>query len=110
MGGWKKWAGFVIWCVLLFGGMIAAGTDLWPLGVAAVVAGAVGLVLWSRRYATVFVCPSCGAELSGQDFRSSRWSPDGTDALPQLWSDASRRGMPQKRAVKKCPVHRALFL
>ena len=52
MGGWKKWAGFVIWCVLLFGGMIAAGTDLWPLGVAAVVAGAVGLVLWSRRYAT----------------------------------------------------------
>ena len=57
MGGWKKWAGFVIWCVLLFGGMIAAGTDLWPLGVAAVVAGAVGLVLWSRRYATVFVCP-----------------------------------------------------
>ena len=32
MGGWKKWAGFVIWCVLLFGGMIAAGTDLWPLG------------------------------------------------------------------------------
>ena len=36
MGGWKKWAGFVIWCVLLFGGMIAAGTDLWPLGVAAV--------------------------------------------------------------------------
>ena len=23
MGGWKKWAGFVIWCVLLFGGMIA---------------------------------------------------------------------------------------
>ena len=34
MGGWKKWAGFVIWCVLLFGGMIAAGTDLWPLGVA----------------------------------------------------------------------------
>ena len=40
MGGWKKWAGFVIWCVLLFGGMIAAGTDLWPLGVAAVVAGA----------------------------------------------------------------------
>ena len=46
MGGWKKWAGFVIWCVLLFGGMIAAGTDLWPLGVAAVVAGAVGLVLW----------------------------------------------------------------
>ncbi|CAN4026656.1 YlxR domain-containing protein, partial [Dysosmobacter welbionis] len=48
----------------------------------------------------VFVCPSCGAELSGKDFRSSRWSPDGTDALPQLWSDASRRGMPQKRAVK----------
>ena len=32
MGGWKKWAGFVIWCVLLFGGMIAAGTGLWPLG------------------------------------------------------------------------------
>ena len=49
MGGWKKWAGFVIWCVLLFGGMIAAGTDLWPLGGAAVVAGAGGLVLWSRR-------------------------------------------------------------
>lgn len=81
MGGWKKWAGFVIWCVLLFGGMIAAGTDLWPLGVAAVVAGAVGLVLWSRRYATVFVCPSCGAELSGQDFRSSKWSPDGSKIM-----------------------------
>ena len=32
MGGWKKRAGFVIWCVLLFGGMIAAGTDLWPPG------------------------------------------------------------------------------
>lgn len=55
MGGWKKWAGFVIWCVLLFGGMIAAGTDLWPLGVAAVVAGAVGLVLWSRQYSGVRV-------------------------------------------------------
>jgi len=68
MGGWKKWAGFVIWCVLLFGGVI-------------VVAGAVGLVLWSRRYATVFVCPSCGAELSGQDFRSSKWSPDGSKIM-----------------------------
>ena len=63
MGGWKKWAGFVIWCALLFGGMIAAGTDLWPLG------------------ATVFVCPSCGAELSGQDFRSSKWSPDGSKIM-----------------------------
>lgn len=53
MGGWKKWAGFVIWCVLLFGGMIAAGTGLWPLGPigpAAVMMGVVGLVLWSRRY------------------------------------------------------------
>ena len=29
---WKKWAGFVIWCVLLFGVIISAGTDLWPLG------------------------------------------------------------------------------
>lgn len=57
MGGWKKWAGFVIWCVLLFGGMIAAGTDLWPLGVAAVVAGAVGLVLWSRRYQRCLCAP-----------------------------------------------------
>ena len=45
MGGWKKWAGFVIWCVLLFGGMIAAGTGLWPLGAAAAAVGAVGLLL-----------------------------------------------------------------
>lgn len=58
MGGWKKWAGFVIWCVLLFGGMIAAGTDLWPLGPigpAAVMMGVVGLVLWSRQYSGVRV-------------------------------------------------------
>lgn len=55
---WKKWAGFVIWCVLLFGGMIAAGTDLWPLGPigpAAVMMGVVGLVLWSRQYSGVRV-------------------------------------------------------
>ena len=81
MGTWKKWAGSVesgAW--VLFGGMIAAGTGLWPLGPigpAAVMHGVVGLVLWSRQYAAVFVCPSCGAELSGKDFRSSRWSPDG---------------------------------
>ncbi len=58
MGGWKKWAGFVIWCVLLFGGMIAAGTGLWPLGPigpAAVMMGVVGLVLWSRQYSGVRV-------------------------------------------------------
>lgn len=55
---WKKWAGFVIWCVLLFGGMIAAGTGLWPLGPigpAAVMMGVVGLVLWSRQYSGVRV-------------------------------------------------------
>ena len=58
MGGWKKWAGFVIWCVGLFGGMIAAGTGLWPLGPigpAAVMMGVVGLVLWSRQYSGVRV-------------------------------------------------------
>ena len=43
--------------------------------------GAVGLLLWSRRYTAVFVCPSCGAELSGQDFRSSKWSPDGSKIM-----------------------------
>ena len=55
---WKKWAGFVIWCVLLFGGMIAAGTGLWPLGPigpAAVMMGVVGLVMWSRQYSGVRV-------------------------------------------------------
>ena len=76
MGGWKKWAGFVIWCVLLFGGMIAAGTDLWPLGVAAVGGWSCG-----AGNTAVFVCPSCGAELSGQDFRSSKWSPDGSKIM-----------------------------
>ena len=38
MGGWKKWAGFVIWCVLLF-------------------------------------------LLSGQDFRSSKWSLNGSKIM-----------------------------
>ena len=77
MGIWKKWAGFGVWCVLLFGGMILAGTGLWPLGTAAAAVGAVGLLLWGRGYAAVFVCPSCGAELSGRDFRFSKWSLDG---------------------------------
>ncbi|MFR3181199.1 hypothetical protein [Dysosmobacter welbionis] len=42
----------------LFGGMIAAGTGLWPLGPigpAAVMMGVVGLVLWSRQYSGVRV-------------------------------------------------------
>ena len=99
MGTWRKWAGFGVWCVVLFGGMILAGTGLWPLGAAAAAVGAVGLVLWGRRYTAVFVCPACGAELSGQDFRSSKWS-----------LNVSRRGMPQKRVIKKCPVLRTLFL
>ena len=47
---WRKWAGFGGWCVLLCGGMILAGTGLWPLGTAAAAVGAVGLVLWGRRY------------------------------------------------------------
>lgn len=81
MGIWKKWAGFGVWCVLLFGGMILAGTGLWPLGTAAAAVGAVGLLLWGRRYAAVFVCPSCGAELSGRDFRLSKWSPDGNKIM-----------------------------
>ena len=50
MGTWRKWAGFGVWCVVLFGGMILAGTGLWPLGAAAAAVGAVGLVLWGRRY------------------------------------------------------------
>ena len=25
MGTWRKWAGFGVWCVVLFGGMILAG-------------------------------------------------------------------------------------
>ena len=83
MGGWKKWAGFVIWCVLLFGGMIAAGTDLWPLG--PIGSAAVMMVLGAgpaeQAISAVFVCLSCGAELSGKDFRSSRWSPDGTACI-----------------------------
>ena len=83
MGGWKKWAGFVIWCVLLFGGMIAAGTDLWPLG--PIGSAAVMMVLGAgpveQAISAVFVCPSCGAELSGQDFRSSKWSLDGSKIM-----------------------------
>ena len=42
----------------MFGGMIAAGTGLWPLGPigpAAVMMGVVGLVLWSRQYSGVRV-------------------------------------------------------
>ena len=55
---WKKWAARGVGCVGLFGGMIAAGTGLWPLGPigpAAVMMGVVGLVLWSRQYSGVRV-------------------------------------------------------
>ena len=65
MGTWRKWAGFVIWCVLLFGGMILAGTGLWPLGAAAAAVGAVGLLLWGRRYTAVFVCPPAAQSYRG---------------------------------------------
>lgn len=77
MGTWKKWAGFVIWCALLFGGMILAGTGLWPLGAAALAAGAVGLLLWSRRHEKVAACPSCGAALRRIDFSRAKQNPDG---------------------------------
>ena len=68
MGTWRKWAGFGVWCVVLFGGMILAGTGLWPLGAAAAAVGAVGLLLWGRRHEKVAVCPSCGAALRRTDF------------------------------------------
>ena len=77
MGTWRKWAGFVIWCVVLFGGMILAGTGLWPLGAAAAAVGAVGLLLWSRRYEKVAVCPSCGAALRRIDFSRAKRNPTG---------------------------------
>ena len=77
MGTWRKWAGFVIWCVLLFGGMILAGTGLWPLGAAAAAVGAVGLLLWSRRHEKVAVCPSGGAALRRIDFPRAKRNPDG---------------------------------
>ena len=77
MGTWKKWAGFGVWCVLLFGGMIAAGTDLWPLGAAALAAGAVGLVRWGRRHEKAAACPACGAALRRIDFSRAKQNPDG---------------------------------
>lgn len=77
MGTWKKWAGFGVWCAVLFGGMILAGTGLWPLGAAAAAVGAVGLLWWSRRYEKVAVCPSCGAVLRRIDFSRAKRNPDG---------------------------------
>ena len=77
MGTWRKWAGFGVWCVVLFGGMILAGTGLWPLGAAAAAVGAVGLLLWSRRYEKVAVCPSCVAALRRIDFSRAKRNPDG---------------------------------
>ena len=81
MGHWKKWAGFGVWCVLLFGGMILAETGLWPLGAAAAAVGAVGLLLWSRRYEKVAVCPSCGAALRRIDFSQAKQNPDGGGSM-----------------------------
>ena len=81
MGTWRKWAGFVIWCVVLFGGMILAGTGLWPLGAAAAAVGAVGLLLWSRRHEKVAVCPSCGAALRRIDFSRAKRNPDGNKMM-----------------------------
>ena len=69
MGTWRKWAGFGVWCVVLFGGMI--------LGAAAAAVGAVGLLLWSRRHEKVAVCPSCGAALRRIDFSRAKRNPDG---------------------------------
>ena len=77
MGTWKKWAGFGVWCAVLFGWMILAGTGLWPLGAAAAAVGAVGLLWWSRRYEKVAVCPSCGAALRRIDFSQTKRNPDG---------------------------------
>ena len=77
MGTWRKWAGSGVWCVVLFGGMILAGTGLWPLGAAAAAVGAVGLILWSRRHEKVAVCPSCGAALRRIDFSRAKRNPDG---------------------------------
>ena len=85
MGTWRKWAGFGVWCVVLFGGMILAGTGLWPLGAAAAAVGAVGLLLWSRRHEKVAVCPSCGAKRNPDGGRSMRCPVCGAIFPPEAY-------------------------
>ena len=77
MGTWRKWAGFGVWCVVLFGGMILAGTGLWPLGAAAAAVGAVGVLLGSRGAGKVGVGSFCGAGLYKIDFSRAKRNPDG---------------------------------
>ena len=61
MGTWRKWAGFGVWCVVLFGGMILAGTGLWPLGAAAAAVGAVGDVRSGVFFAGIYSGFSAGS-------------------------------------------------
>ena len=85
---------------LLFSGMIAAGTGLWPWDPLDQQRddGCWGLVLWSRQYAAVFVCALPAAqELSGQDFPIIQVERMGVKSCIATFVERCfRRGMPQK--------------